>query len=307
MSCDNLQANGDLTRKIVIQFAAQLNPKLAQWIDKNTAFPNSMVDRITPRTTQEMKDLIKNRYGIHDLFPVKSEEFIQWVIEDKFSDGRPDWEPLKDSSDFMFVDDVRPFQLMKLRLLNAGHAALAFISHLIGHTQVELAMVDPLVRKFVRSYMDQASLAVPNVPLDLARYKDLLIERFSNPLGDQVPRLCVDGSKKMKELVAGTIRDVVSRGGKTKYISMLIASWIRYMTAIDEQGLEFEVSDHMKDKITPLARKIGAGNKYDPTAVMQLTFGDDIVSNVTIKQEVSDCLRLLMTVGASKTLAQVVY
>lgn len=306
LSCDNLQSNGDMTKKLVIQFATQLNPELAIWIEKNTTFPNSMVDRITPRTTQELKDFLKVRFGIDDRFPVKSEEFIQWVIEDNFCDGRPEWEGLNDPSDFMFVEDVHPFEMMKLRLLNAGHAALAYFSHLIGHTQVELAMVDPLVRKFVRCYMDQATLAIPDVPIDLDRYKDQLIERFTNPLGDQVPRLCMDGAKKMKEFVAGTIRDVVARGGETKFISMLLASWIRYMTAVDEHGLNFDINDPEKDKFTPLAKKIGVENNFDPTEIMLETFGEDITSNENIKREVSDCLKLLQTIGARETLSHLV-
>lgn len=265
-----------------------------------------MVDRITPRTTMELKDFIKNQYGVVDRFPVKSEEFIQWVIEDNFSDGRPDWEGLYDSTDFMFVEDVHPFEMMKLRLLNAGHAALAYFSHLIGHKQVELAMADPLVRKFVRNYMDQATLAVPDVPIDLDRYKDQLIERFTNPLGDQVPRLCMDGAKKMKEFVAGTIRDVVSKDGETKFLSMLMASWIRYMTAIDESGNSFDINDPEKDKFTPLAKKINVENNFDPSEMMSATFGKDIAENVNIKQEVSDCLRLLSTIGARETLSHLV-
>lgn len=232
-----------MTKKLVIQFAQELNPELAIWINKNTTFPNSMVDRITPRTTQETKDFLKNRWGVADLFPVKSEEFIQWVVEDNFCDGRPDWEGLNDPTDFIFVEDVHPFENMKLRLLNAGHAALAYFSHLIGHTQVELAMVDPLVRTYVRNYMDQATLAIPEVPIDLDKYKDQLIERFTNPLGDQVERLCQDGAKKMKEFVSGTLRDVVAKDGDTKFISMLLASWIRYMTAVNEQGLDFNIND----------------------------------------------------------------
>jgi mannitol 2-dehydrogenase len=172
MSCDNLQGNGDMTKKLVLQFAEELNPELAAWIKENTAFPNSMVDRITPRTTQETKDFLNDKFGITDLFPVKSEEFIQWVVEDKFCDGRPDWQGLFDPADFMFVEDVHPFENMKLRLLNAGHAALAHFSYLIGHTKVELAMEDPLVRTYVRKYMDQATVAVPVVPIDLDKYKD---------------------------------------------------------------------------------------------------------------------------------------
>ena len=120
--------------------------------------------------------------------------------------------------------------------------------------------------------MDQATLAVPQVPIDLDRYKDQLIERFSNPLGDQVERLCQDGAKKMKEFVAGTIRDVVTKRGDTKFISMLLASWIRYMTGINEQGIEFTIYDPEKEKFTALAKNIENYN-YDPTEIMVETFG----------------------------------
>ena len=180
----------------------------------------------------------------------------------------------------MFVDDVHPFENMKLRLLNAGHASLAHFSYLIGHVQVELAMRDPLVATYVRKYMDQATIAVPMVPIDLDKYKDQLIERFSNPLGDQVERLCQDGAKKIKEFVAGTIRDIVAKKGETNYISMLLASWIRYMTAVNEQGVEFSINDPEKDKFTPLAKKIGEETNYDPTEIMMESLGKDIAENM---------------------------
>ena len=167
-------------------------------------------------------------------------------------------------------------------------------------------MADPLVRKFVRSYMDQATLAIPEVPIDLNSYKAQLIERFSNPVGDQVARLCMDGTKKMKEFVAGTIRDVVSKGGETNFLSMLLASWIRYMTGIDESNVKFEISDPEEKKFTPLAIKINAENNFDPTEIMMETFGADIAENLKIKKEVSDCLRMLSTIGAKETLSQLV-
>lgn len=172
MSCDNLQGNGNLTKKIVLRFAQELDPSLAEWISTNTAFPNSMVDRITPRTTDELKNLLKDKYQIDDLFPVKSEEFIQWVIEDNFCAGRPNWEGYYDEKDLMYVKDVIPFEKMKLNLLNGGHGALAYFSYFLGYVLVEDAMADELIRKFVRAYMDQATIAVPEVPIDLDKYKD---------------------------------------------------------------------------------------------------------------------------------------
>jgi len=172
---------------------------------------------------------------------VKSEEFIQWVVEDNFCDGRPEWTGIYDPKDFLFVDDVHSFELMKLRLLNAGHASLAYFSYLAGYRKVEEAMQDPDVARYVRAYMDEATLAVPEVPLDLNQYKDQLIERFANPLGDQVSRLCMDGAKKIKEFVADTIRDVIKKDGELKFISALLASWIRYMKGVDEQGNSFEI------------------------------------------------------------------
>ena len=137
-----------------------------------------MVDRIAPRTTDDVKEFLKSEYKVDDAFPVKSEEFIQWVIEDKFTDGRPNWEGLLDPSDCIYTPDVHPYELMKLRLLNAGHSSMCYFAHLCGHLMVEDAMVDPLIVDFTKKYMEQATIAVPDVPIDLDKYKAQLIERF---------------------------------------------------------------------------------------------------------------------------------
>jgi len=126
-----------------------------------------MVDRITPRCSDETKLFINSQYKVDDASPVKSEEFIQWVIEDKFCDGRPNWEGVNEPGDVIYCPDVVPFEMMKLRLLNGGHSSLAYFGHLLGHEMVDGSMADPLVREFVKKYMDQATIAVPDVPVDL--------------------------------------------------------------------------------------------------------------------------------------------
>ena len=279
-----------------------MNPELAQWIEGNTAFPNSMVDRITPRTTDEVKEFIKTKYNVDDAFPVKSEEFIQWVIEDKFCDGRPNWEGLFDASDLLFVPDVHPFELMKLRLLNGGHSSLAYFSHLLGHEMVEDAMGDPLVVQFVQKYMDQATIAVPEVPIDLTKYKAQLIERFTNPLGDQVARIEMDGAKKLKEFVGGTIREIIAKNGDYTCAAMLFASWIRIMTGVDEKGEVAIINDGAQDVITPLAKNVNEANGYDPKAVTLETFGEDLAENAEFNKCTADCLASLYKNGAKVTL-----
>jgi mannitol 2-dehydrogenase len=302
MTCDNLQANGDMTKKLVLQFANKLNPELAQWIEANTAFPNSMVDRITPRTTDEVKEFLKTTYKVDDAFPVKSEEFIQWVIEDKFCDGRPNWEGLFDESDVIYVQDVHPFELMKLRLLNGGHSSLAYFSHLLGHEMVEDAMADPLIVQFVQKYMEQATIAVPEVPIDLTKYKAQLVERFSNPLGDQVARIEMDGAKKLKEFVGGTISEIIAKNGDYTCAAMLFASWIRIMTGVDEKGEAFTINDGAQDTITPLAKNVTESNGYDPKAVTLETFGPALAENAEFNKCVADCLASLYKNGAKTTL-----
>jgi len=193
-----------------------------------------MVDRITPRCSDDHKVYIKTQYKVDDASPVKSEEFIQWVIEDKFCDGRPNWEGVYEANDVIYCPDVVPFEMMKLRLLNGGHSSLAYFGHLIGHEMVDGSMADPLICGFVKKYMDQATVAVPEVPVDLEKYKAKIVERFSNPLGDQVSRIAMDGAKKLKEFVGGVIAAIIEKNGDFTCAAMLVASWIRYMTGKDE-------------------------------------------------------------------------
>lgn len=178
MSCDNLQGNGHLTQKLVVDYASLYDKNLADWIQSNVSFPNSMVDRITPATTQPDIDELKNDFGgLIDEWPVVAEDFLQWVVEDDFKIGRPDW----GSAGALFVSDVIPYELMKLRLLNGSHSALAYLSYVHGHRKVDKATRDPVINRFIKSYMEECTATVPEVPgVDLTAYKAKLVDRFSN-------------------------------------------------------------------------------------------------------------------------------
>ena len=189
MSCDNLQGNGERAHYAFTTFARLRDPELGEWIEEHVTFPNSMVDRITPATTDADRDAVRERFGIDDRWPVVCEPFIQWVLEDAFCAGRPPYEDVG----VQVVDDVEPYELMKLRLLNASHQALAYFGHLLGHEYVHEAAQDEPLRALVRKYMDEeATPTLPPVPgVDLEDYKATLIERFSNPgVRDTVARLC---------------------------------------------------------------------------------------------------------------------
>ena len=204
LSCDNLPLNGDLCRGATLAFARAVDPTLARWIDERASFPNSMVDRITPATEDAHKATLATDYGVVDAWPVVSERFSQWVVEDAFVAGRPAWDTAFDATNanesVMFVDDVEPYETMKLRLLNSGHSALASVGLLLGHRLVHLSLGDGDVAAFLGAYMAQVSTTLGPVPgVDLAAYRRQLVARFSNPrIADQLSRLASDGSQKFK-------------------------------------------------------------------------------------------------------------
>jgi len=195
LSCDNLPMNGRVARGAVLAFATLLDPAFANWISSSVMFPSSMVDRITPMTTPKEIAVVKDEFGIVDEWPVVAEPFVQWVVEDCFSGLRPPWETCEG---VQFVSDVQPYELMKLRLLNSSHSALAYTGYLAGHRLVHDAMADPLIRGFIGRYMAAVAPTVPMVPgVNLSEYQATLVRRFSNSrISDTLARLASDGSVK---------------------------------------------------------------------------------------------------------------
>ena len=211
MSCDNIQSNGEVAKKMLMAFAELRDPVFRNWMSENCAFPNSMVDRITPATTDEHRALVREKFGIDDGWPVMTESFKQWVIEDHFLLGRPAWE----SVGAQMTTDVLPYEKMKLRLLNASHQALCYIGMLLGYQLVHETMEDQDIQKLVAKMMDdEVTPLLPEVPgVDLTEYKKTLIERFRNPaIRDQLSRIGIYGSSGIPKFVLPSIEDHFGQG-----------------------------------------------------------------------------------------------
>lgn len=254
VSCDNLPGNGDVARRMMTAFARLKDPGLADWMDEHVAFPNSMVDRITPVTAPEDIERLASEFGVQDGWPVICEPFTQWVLEDRFTDGRP---PLEDAG-VQLVDDVVPYELMKLRLLNASHQALCYLGYLSGYRYAHEVCQDPLFVDFLLAYMErEGSPTLPEVPgVDLDRYRHQLIERFANPeVRDTLARLCAESSDRIPKWLVPVIRHNLATGGEIERSALVVASWARYAEGVDEQGNPIEIVDRIKDRVMAAAAR----------------------------------------------------
>ncbi len=270
-SCDNIESNGEIARRVVLANAERRDPGLAEWVAECARFPSSMVDRITPSTTPEMAAEVQRDFGVADRWPVLTEAFAAWVIEDDFADGRP---PLEQAG-VLLVDDVRPYELMKLRLLNAGHQCLCYFARLCGFEFVHDAARDPLFAEFLLAYFDfEAIPTLAPVPgIDLHDYSRTLIERFANPgVRDTVARLCAYSSDRIPKWLVPVIRHNLFSDGPVRLAAATVASWARYAEGVDEQGEPIDVVDQLADSLVPIARSQHA----NPTAFIEITavFGD---------------------------------
>ncbi|MCQ9635421.1 mannitol dehydrogenase family protein [Chryseobacterium sp. WG23] len=243
LSCDNLQHNGDTAKRAFTAFIEAQDKDLAAWVKDNVAFPNSMVDRITPATTPEDIERLNKLNGTNDKAPVYCEDFAQWVIEDYFMAGRPAWEKVG----VEFTDDVSLFENMKLSLLNASHTLLSYPSFLMGYRKVDQAMENKDLVQFIRNFMDIDITPLVPVPknTDLENYKDTLIERFANhSVSDQVSRLCSDGVSKFPVYIIPNLDKMKKEGKDLTRLAFLIASYRHYLKyKTDDHGDTFEVSE----------------------------------------------------------------
>src|SRR5690606_16679505 len=233
MSCDNLPHSGDVTRRALLSFANLVDAELAGWIDQHVSFPNAMVDRITPMTSPAHREALRDRHGIEDAWPVVCEPFVQWVLEDRFVNGRPAWEKVG----VQFTDDVTPYEEMKIKLLNGSHLALTYLGFLCGYRYVHETMEDPLIRRYVQQYMDQdvTSQLAPVPGIDLDDYKRTLIARFSNrAIADQLERVCSDGSSKFSKFSVPTINRLIADDAELDRAALVIAAWALYLRGVDE-------------------------------------------------------------------------
>ena len=253
MSCDNLPHNGVVTRNAVVGLARLSDPDLADWIEENVAFPNGMVDRITPATGDREREIVRRDYGIEDAFPVFCEGFIQWVLEDNFPAGRPALE----NAGVQFVPDVTPYENMKIRILNGGHAVIAYPAGLMDIHFAHEAMENPLVRAFLEKVETEEIIPmVPPVPdTNLGNYFELIKRRFANPkIGDTVRRLCLDGSNRQPKFIVPSIADRLKAGVPIDGLALESALWCRYCYGETESGRTIEPNDPNWDRLTATAR-----------------------------------------------------
>ena len=299
LSCDNIQGNGNVAKKMLTAFAERQNPELGRWIAENVAFPNSMVDRITPATTPADLQMVKEKFAIKDAWSVVAEPFIQWVVEDRFSAGRPNWE----SVGVVMTDDVHPYEMMKLRLLNTSHLLIGYLGSLMGYTYAHEAMANDLIRQAVEGLMEEVTPTLEPVPsIDLDRYKQTLVERFSNPkIRDRLSRLCLNSSAKLPKWALGSMRDKLDRDGSIDYLSLTIAAWFRYLNGKSDRGQPMSIDDPIADTLRQRALKGGS----NPHSLLDLTelFGD-LPQSSRFVETVAKYLSQFYELGTKETLSR---
>ena len=273
LSCDNIQHNGDVARKMLLSFVKHQTPSLYDWINKEVCFPNSMVDRITPVTTKSSIEFLKNNYQLKDDWPIVCEPYIQWVIEDNFSNGRP---PLEKFG-VQFVADVTPYEKMKIRLLNAGHSVLGIPGAIHGHATINACMEDNHFASFMRAFMDEE--VTPQLGeiegIDLNEYKNSLEERFANPnIKDGVSRICSESSAKLPKFLIPTIQENLDTGGSIKYGTFILAVWAYYSDKrVDGNNKPIEIIDARKKELHQTAKQYD----QDPLCFLRIS---DIFGNL---------------------------
>jgi len=265
LSCDNLMHNGGAARAAFVGYARALDPDLADWIEAAVAFPDSMVDGIAPQVSAEDVRRLDAQSGVADRSPVFREDFTQWVIEDRFCAGRPPLERVG----VQFTADVAPYELVKLRMLNAGHSVMALPSVLLGHALVHEAMADPLVRALVEQFLTEDAaphvIAPPGVTVDA--YASQLLRRFSNPaIRDQVLRIAGQSSAKLPVFLAPTLRAILDADGDARRIAFVLAAFLEYVRGRSDAGATYEVSE---PALAATDRELAAAN--DPRAFARMS------------------------------------
>lgn len=299
LSCDNLQSNGELAGRMLTRFARLRDAQLGAWIETNVSFPNCMVDRITPVTTDALREQVKTLLGgVTDAWPVVAEPFKQWVVEDKFCNGRPDLAAVG----VQMTPDVHPYELMKIHLLNAGHQMLCHYGILLGYVTADEAMRDPDIRALLNRYMDTVRPLIHEPPgVNLAEYQQTLLSRFANPaVKDQLSRIAFYASSGIPKFVLPIAREQLKQGKPLDIFALLIAGWIRYLGGADDAGKPITPTDPLRDE---LQRHVQPGNS-DPTPFLALhqIFGSDLPQAEPFVSALRNALESLYVNGTRATL-----
>jgi fructuronate reductase/mannitol 2-dehydrogenase len=288
LSCDNIPDNGAAARKAVVGFAELRDPALAGWIERNVSFPSTMVDRITPKAAPSDQSMVEKRFGIVDRWPVLTEPFSQWVIEDEFCNGRP---PLEEVG-VDFVADVAPYKLAKTRLLNGTHCALGVVGGLLGHETTGQAMKDHLVSDYIEQLLciELSPLVTPVAGLDIPEYRNSLLERLANPkIGDRLSRLRARGSTKFPSYLLPSLHEARAQNQPSTLLVVAVAAWMRSLRGTDLRGRAMEVEDARADDLRALAPQ---GSDPRPLLGMKDVFGS-LGSDPSLITELAATLRAI--------------
>jgi fructuronate reductase len=299
MTCDNLPANGHTARRVVSRFARLLDRDLGAYVANEVAFPSTMVDRIVPATTDADREAIARKFGFVDAWPVVTEPFTQWVIEDRFTLRRPRFEDFGAE----LVGDVAPYETMKLRLLNGSHSTLAYLGYLAGHETIADTMADEPFARLARNLMDLETGPTLSLPTgaDVAAYKRSLIERFRNPaLRHRTWQIAMDGSQKLPQRLLAAARERIAKGAPIPRIALGVAAWMRYVSGIDEKGGPIDVRDPFSARLRALADSAGHDAARLAEALLQVheVFGEDLPLRDDFAGPVTGALAMLFDVGA---------
>ena len=296
LSCDNIPDNGHVVKNAVLDMAAKRDPQLASWIAEQVSFPGTMVDRIVPAATDASLAEITRELGVEDPCAISCEPFIQWVIEDNFVAGRPDW----GSVGAQLVDDVLPWEEMKLRMLNGSHSFLAYLGYLAGYAHISDCMQDASYRRAARHLMmaEQApTLRISGV--DLGAYADSLIARFSNPaLQHRTWQIAMDGSQKLPQRLLDGIRIHLKQGSRWPLLALGVAAWMRYVSGVDDMGNAIDIRDPLAEKIRAIVETSHDENRVAALLTLQEIFGSDLPANPQFVQAVEEAWQSLIREGA---------
>lgn len=296
LSCDNIPDNGHVVKNAVIGMAQKRSPELAQWIAENVSFPGTMVDRIVPAATEESLAEITAVLGVNDPCAISSEPFIQWVVEDNFVAGRPEWEV----AGVQMVEDVLPWEQMKLRMLNGSHSFLAYLGHLAGYEHISDCMKDADFRTAALRLMLQEQAPTLRITgVDLQAYADSLITRFTNPaLKHRTWQIAMDGSQKLPQRMLEGIRLHLEQGSRWPLLALGVAAWMRYVSGTDDQGNAIDVRDPLAEKIQNIVASSTEADRVSALLTLREIFGDDLPKNSAFVCQVQQAWLQICRVGA---------
>ena len=302
LSCDNIPDNGHVVKNAVLGMAQKRSAALSEWIDSHVSFPGTMVDRIVPAATEASLAKITDALGVEDPCAISCEPFIQWVVEDNFVAGRPDWEV----AGVQMVQDVLPWEQMKLRMLNGSHSFLAYLGYLAGYAHINECMEDAAFREGARRLMlDEQAPTLRIKDVDLTAYADSLLERFANPaLQHRTWQIAMDGSQKLPQRMLDGIRVHLERKTPWSLLALGVAGWIRYVSGTDDRGNAIDVRDPLSDKIRTMVNASSDAERVNALLGLSEVFGHDLAQNSAFVEAVSQAYERITRHGARQAVIE---